>query len=168
MVAIIAAGVLSHMGKMDINISIFIAFIANAIGDNLLFYLSRYNKQLIEPYIKNHKRKLALAQILMKRYGDKIIFFQKFVYGIKTLIPLAIGLTRYPLVKFTILNIISALIWSIFLGYGSYKFGSFFEKGISVISDNPYLMPIFMFILLGGIWLYFEKFSKKKRKQKEN
>lgn len=161
MVAIIAAGVLSHMGKMDINISIAIAFIANALGDNLLFYLSRYNKMVIEPYIKNHKRKLALAQILMKRHGDKIIFFQKFVYGIKTLIPLAIGLTKYPLVKFTILNIVSALIWSILLGYGSYKFGAFFEKGISLITDNPFLMPIILLPLLGLLWLYFDKYTKK-------
>lgn len=162
MVAIIAAGVLSYAGKMDITISIMISFIANALGDNLLFYLSRYNKSVIDPYIKNHKRKLALAQVLMKRHGDKIIFFQKFVYGIKTLIPLAIGLTKYPLVKFTILNVISALMWAVLLGYGSYKFGSFFEKGASLISDKPWVMPLIVLPLLGIIWLYFTKATKRK------
>ncbi len=162
MVGIIAAGVLSYAGKMDITISITIAFIANALGDNLLFYLSRYNRPMINPYIKNHKRKLALAHVLMKRYGDKIIFFQKFIYGVKTLIPLAIGLTKYSLVKFTILNFISALIWSIFLGYGSYKFGDFFQNAISVIKDNPYSMPLIILPLLGGIWFYFTKATKKR------
>ncbi len=162
MVGIIAAGVLAHMGKMDLSISISIAFIANALGDNLLFYLSRYNRPMINPYIKNHKRKLALAHVLMKRYGDKIIFFQKFIYGIKTLIPLAIGLTRYSFVKFTILNVISALIWAIFLGYGGYKFGDFFQNLMDTISSKPWVMPMIILPLFLGMWFYFDKYGKKK------
>ena len=91
MVALIAAGVLSYSGQMDLSFSIAVAFTANAIGDTALFYLSRYNKAQMMPYLKKHRRKLALSHLLMKKYGDKIIFFQKFVYGIKTLIPIAIG-----------------------------------------------------------------------------
>jgi len=52
MVAIIAAGVLSYAGKMDLSISITVAAVSNAIGDTLLFYLSRYNKGAIMPYLK--------------------------------------------------------------------------------------------------------------------
>ena len=44
MVAIIAAGVLAHLGKMDITVSIVLAAVANAMGDTLLFYVSRYNR----------------------------------------------------------------------------------------------------------------------------
>lgn len=162
MVAIIAAGVLSYAGKMDIYVSIMVAFVANAIGDNLLFYISRYNKEIVAPYIKKHRRKVALSHLLMKKYGDKIIFFQKFVYGIKTLIPLAIGFTKYPLIKFTILNIISAFIWAVLLGCGSFKFGAFFESVAKYIGKNPWFMPIIGMALLCLIWLYFEKFTKKK------
>ena len=43
MVAIIAAGVLAHLGKMDITVSIVLAAVANAIVDKLPFYVSRYN-----------------------------------------------------------------------------------------------------------------------------
>ncbi len=164
MIPLIAAGVLSYMGKMDIYASITIAFIANAIGDNLLLYLSRYNKEMVYPYIKNHRRKLALSHVLMKKHGDKIIFFQKFVYGIKTLIPLAIGFTKYSYVKFTILNIISAFIWAILIGYGAFMFGDFFKTSLDTLSQKPWLMPIVLFSLLGLLWLYFEKFGSKKQK----
>ncbi len=162
MVAIIAAGVLSFMGKMDIKLSIMIAFIANTLGDSLLFYLSRYSKEEIYPYIKKHRRKIALCHLLMKQHGDKIVFIQKFIYGIKTLIPLAIGLTKYSFLKFNILNVISAFIWAILLGYGSYMFGDIFQRSIFIISEKPYLIPIVILPLLAGIWLYFEKYSKKR------
>jgi len=89
---LVAAGILSYAGKMDITISIIVAFTANFIGDLTLFYIARYNKSIVMPYIKKHRRKLALSSIMMKKYGDKIIFFQKFIYGVKTLVPIAIRL----------------------------------------------------------------------------
>ena len=91
MVAIIAAGVLSYAGKMDLSTSIVVAALANIIGSSFLFYMGRYNKSALMPYIKSHRRKLALSHILMKKYGDKIIFIQKFIYGLKTLVPMTIG-----------------------------------------------------------------------------
>jgi len=162
MVAIIAAGILSYAGKMDLSTSIAVAFVANAIGDSLLFYMSRYNKTQVMPYLKKHRRKLALSHILMKKYGDKIIFFQKFVYGIKTLIPMGIGMTKYSATKFNVLNVISALIWAIALGYGSFTAGETLTNFFTYFGDYPWLGPTIIATLLGGIWYYFKIATQKK------
>ncbi|OQX73823.1 MAG: hypothetical protein B6D59_04390, partial [Campylobacteraceae bacterium 4484_4] len=61
---LIAAGALSYLGKMDISISIGVAAAANYLGDMLLFYMARYNRQMIMPYMRNHRRKLALSHLL--------------------------------------------------------------------------------------------------------
>ncbi len=162
MVAIIAAGVLSYSGQMDLTLSIIIAAIANTLGDTLLFYMSRYNRPAMMPYIIKHRRKVALSHILMKRHGDKIIFFQKFVYGIKTLIPLTIGLTKYSFTKFNILNAISALIWSVSLGIASYVAGEPLMRFAGFIGDNPWTMPLIIATLFGLLWLYFQKATQKR------
>jgi len=162
MVAIIAAGILSYAGKMDLATSIAVAFVANAIGDSLLFYMSRYNKVQVMPYLKKHKRKLALSHLLMKKYGDKIIFFQKFVYGIKTLIPMGIGMTKYPAIKFNILNVISAFVWSIVLGYGSFTAGETLTNTSTYFSNHPWLAPVILFSILGLLWYYFKVATQKK------
>ena len=78
-IALVGAGVLSFMGKMDLSLSIMIAFFANALGDMMLLYMARYQKSMMMEGLKNHRRKLALAQVLMKKYGSWIILFQKFV-----------------------------------------------------------------------------------------
>lgn len=163
MVAIIAAGVLSYTGQMDLTLSIIVAAVANTLGDTLLFYMSRYNRAQIMPYINRHRRKVALSHLLMKKYGDKIIFFQKFVYGIKTLIPLTIGLTKYSFTKFNILNAISATIWAVGLGLASYIAGDTLMKVANFISNNPWSMPLVIAILFGLLWLYFQKATKKRR-----
>ncbi len=164
MVAILAAGILAYGGKMDLHTSIFIAFVANAIGDSLLFYMSRYNKEQMKPFLKNQKRKLALSQILMKRHGDKIIFLQKFVYGIKTLIPIGIGMTKYPVVKFNILNVISAFIWSVSLGYLGFSAGKTLTKFSVYFTDYPWIPPLIIASLLGAIWYYFKFATRKKNR----
>ncbi|MDX1808338.1 MAG: DedA family protein [Sulfurospirillaceae bacterium] len=162
MVALIAAGVLSYSGHMDLTTSILVAFIANTLGDSILFYMSRYNKSQMMPYLKKHRRKLALSHVLMKKYGDKIIFIQKFIYGIKTLIPIVIGFTKYSAFKFNVLNAISALLWSLIVGIASYKAGETLIKVSTYISSHPWIAPLILVVLVGVLWFYLKVATKKR------
>lgn len=161
-VALIGAGVLSFMGKMDLTLSITIAFLANALGDFMLFYMARYQKSMMMDGLRKHRRKLALAHIMMKKNGSWIILIQKFVYGIKTLIPIAIGLTKYEFKKFAILNIFSAAAWALIFGFGSYYSGSFLIKLAEIIGDKPWIAPIILVVFGGALWLYMTQATKKR------
>ncbi|MBN2781684.1 MAG: DedA family protein [Campylobacterales bacterium] len=161
-VAIVGAGVLSFMGKMDLSTSIFIAFVANALGDMMLLYMARYQKAMMMDGLRKHRRKLALSHLLMKKYGSWIILFQKFVYGIKTLIPIAIGLTKYDIKKFAILNVLSAAVWALVFGFGSYYSGEALMNLASLIGEKPWIAPVILAVFGGGLWLYMEKAPKKK------
>jgi membrane protein DedA with SNARE-associated domain len=66
-VALLGAGVLSFMGKMDISLSIAIAMTANFIGDSLMFYMSRYHKREMMEYFKQHRRKLAFSHSIEEK-----------------------------------------------------------------------------------------------------
>ena len=163
-VALVGAGVLSYMGKMDLATSMAVAFVANSIGDVMLFYMARYQKKTMMEGIKKHRRKLALSHIMMKKYGSWIILIQKFVYGIKTLIPIAIGLTKYDFKKFAILNVISAAIWSVAFGFGSYYFGNVLVKFAELIGDKPWIAPVILLVFGATLWLYLTQATKKKSK----
>ncbi len=162
-VGLIAAGVLSFAGKMDITLSIMIALVANFLGDMLLFYMTRYQKGDMMNYLKKHRRKLALSHILMKRHGDWVIFLQKYVYGIKTLIPLAIGLTKYDLKRFTLLNLAASTLWALVVGYGAYLSGNAFLQAYEVILQRPYIAPLILLCFAGILWLYLSQATKKRK-----
>lgn len=162
MIALIGAGVLSFMGKMDLSLSMAIAFAANFIGDTLLFYMSRYHKAEMMEYFRKHRRKLAFSHLLMKRHGSWLIVMKKFIYGLKTLIPLAIGLSKYDFLKFSSYNAIGALIWAIVVGGGSYLFGGALIEGYKMVSDKPYLAPLMLVVIGGSVWIYLSAATKKK------
>lgn len=163
-VALVGAGVLSYMGKMDLQTSLVVAFIANALGDVMLFYMARYQKSMMMDGLRKHRRKLALSHIMMKKYGSWIILIQKFVYGIKTLIPIAIGLTKYDFKKFAILNVASAAVWTLVVGLGSFYSGAPLMKVAEIIGDKPWIAPIILVVFGGALWFYLEKATKKKTK----
>ena len=161
-VALLGAGVLSFMGKMDLSLSIAIAFTANFIGDSLMFYMSRYHKKEMMEYFKKHSRKLAFSHLLLKKHGSWIIIVKKFIYGLKTLIPLAVGLTKYDFWKFSGYNAIGAAIWAVAVGGLSFLFGGVLIEGYKVVSDKPYLAPVMLVIVGGSVWFYLSQATKKK------
>jgi len=163
-VGLIAASVLSFMGKMDLTLSISIAFLGNALGDIMLFQLTRYQKSMMMEGLKKHRRKLALSHILMKKHGDWVIFIQKFIYGLKTVVPIAIALTKYDFKKFAILNLFAAALWALAFGLSSYYFGAVLSEFAMYISENKWLAPVILLGIGGLTWLYLERATKKRRK----
>jgi len=161
-IGLVAAGVLSYMGKMDLTTSITVAFLGNALGDVLLFWLTRYQKSMMMEGLKKHRRKLALSHVLMKKHGDWVIFIQKFIYGLKTIVPIAIALTKYDFKKFTVLNIFAAFIWAVSFGLASYFFGAPLKAFALYIAQNKWLAPVILATLGGLTWWYLSHFSKKR------
>jgi membrane protein DedA with SNARE-associated domain len=124
MVALIGAGILSAMGKMDISTSIAIATLFNFVGDSVLFYLAQTNKKEVMGYMKKHKRKIAYTNLLMRKYGWLAVFLQKYIYGVKTLVPIVMGLTKYEFKKFVSLNFFASIIWGLVVGLVSFYFST--------------------------------------------
>ena len=124
MVALIGAGILASMGKMDIGTSIFVATLFNFVGDSVLFYLAQTNKKEVMGYMQKHKRKIAYTNLLMRKYGWLAVFLQKYIYGVKTLVPIVMGLTKYDFRKFVLLNVFASIVWGLVVGLVSFYFSA--------------------------------------------
>lgn len=161
MVGIIAAGVLSYIGKMDIGICIAVATLGNFVGDSLIFYFTRYSKTQIMPYLRKQRRSLALSQILFKKYGILIILVKKYLYGIKTIIPIAIALTKFPFVKFSIINAITSLIWAASLGMLSFYMGEYIGDAYEYMKSKFWILLLGVLIILLVVYVYFKTKTKK-------
>lgn len=158
-----AAGVFSFMGHMDLTIALAVAAIANFMGDNFLFYLGRYQKKEIAPYFAKHKRKIALATLIMRKYGILAIFIQKFLYGVKTIVPISMALAKYDFKKFAFFNIFASIVFVLAIGLSSYYASESIIAFFSVIKEHPWIAPVVLFSIIGLIWFGMEKMTKKKK-----
>lgn len=164
-VGLITAGVMSALDKMDLCISIFVACAGNTLGSSLLAYLARYQKKDMMQYMQKHRRKIALSQLWLKKYSSWLIFFSKYLYGIKTLVPLAIGFSRFNLKKFLMFNLIACVIWAIIVGLCGYYASSGIIMLLEKIDAHSYLMPIVLLVLGMILYIIITQVSKKVKKR---
>lgn len=164
MVGILAAGIVSASGHLNLYACVLLAFASNLTGSTLLFILGRYYKKDLMPYFRKHRRKLALAQLKIKQHGNFLIIFQKFIYGLKTFVPIAAGFARYDFAKFSALNALATALWAVILGYLGFLAGTFIRQIADAISAYPFIFPLFLLSLVGGIWFYLSRFSRKPKK----
>jgi membrane protein DedA with SNARE-associated domain len=122
-VALIVASILAYGGDLNIVFVMLTAGVANFIGDQFLFTLARNNKDQAKQLMQKYKRKIAITHLMMRKYGSLVIFLQKYIYGIKTLIPLAMGLTKYNTKQFIFFNALATILWSLVFGLGAYMLG---------------------------------------------
>ncbi|MDD5717777.1 MAG: DedA family protein [Sulfuricurvum sp.] len=120
---LIMAGILSHTGDMSLGISVIVAALGGFVGDQIYFYIGRFNKSYIHNKLRAQRRKFAIAHLLLKKYGWPIIFVQRYMYGMRTVIPMAIGLTKYSSRQFAFINFISALFWAAMTIIPAYYYG---------------------------------------------
>lgn len=158
-----AAGVFSFMGHMDLTTALIIATISNYLGDMFLFYLGKYQKKQIQPYFAKHKRKIALATLIMRKYGVWAIFIQKFLYGIKTLVPLSMALSKYDFKKFGFYNVFASILFVMTIGLSAYFSSEAIIAVFAYIKVNPWIAPVILFSIIGAVWLAMENMTKKKK-----
>jgi len=153
--ALVVAGILSFSGELNIFVTILVAGAANLMGDQFLFTIARKNKSQAKQMMQKHRRKIAMAHLMMKKYGSWVIFLQKYIYGIKTLIPLAMGLTKYDYKKFFLFNIFATAIWAVLIGTASYMMG---DLVYTYIEEFKTYGLAFVAIILFGVFLLFRKY----------
>ncbi len=158
---LIFAGLAAHTGHLNVALAVFVAGLGGFVGDQIYFYIGRFNKSHIQKRFKNQRRKLALAHLLLQKYGWPIIFIQRYMYGMRTIIPISIGLTRYSALKFAIINLISAWVWAAITIILTYIFGEYILQLLSWFKERPYIFVAFIIIFVGGVFYYFKTQTKK-------
>jgi len=162
LVVVAAAGVLSYMGEMNLIVSLVIAIFFNYMGDMFLFYLGKYHKEDIKPYFEKHKRKIALSTLILRKYGILAIFIQKFLYGIKTLVPISMALSRYDFKKFGFYNLFASPFFVIVIMLSAFYAGETIKSLFESFKEYPYVPFLVLFSIIGGIWYAMEHFTKRR------
>jgi membrane protein DedA with SNARE-associated domain len=77
----------------------------------------------------------------------------RFVYGLRTVMPVAIGLSGYPPGRYLLLNGIGAAIWATALAAAAYHFGAVLEGMLGSIKKYELWVLGALLVLGVGLWL---------------
>lgn len=168
---LVMAGIMSHTGDMFLPLAIIVGALGGFVGDQIYFYIGRFNKSYIHDKLRSQRRKFAIAHLLLKKYGWPLIFVQRYMYGMRTVIPMAIGLTKYSGRQFAIINFVSAVFWASLTIVPAYYFGEELLKLLAWIKGHWYFAIPFALSIFGSIAFIFNRIEKnllEKRRERQN
>lgn len=133
---VLTASFLAYTGFLSLPAVMTIAFTATLVADQTLFYLGRFYGPTVLARYPSLKDKSQRVFNLLHRYNILFILGFRFIYGIRTVSPFVIGTGGITIKRFTILNLIAAIIWTVVSCLGGYSLGYFFYDSIHEIFHN--------------------------------
>jgi membrane protein DedA with SNARE-associated domain len=121
------AGLAANRGYMDFYTVVVVAMIAGFLGDQLYFFLGRYNgRRILARFPHAHERGQRFDKLLSRWHAPLIIGI-RFMYGFRIVGPILLGMGRVPAWKFVLYNFIGAAIWAPLIAGIGYFFGTILE-----------------------------------------
>ena len=124
---VIMAGFLAHRGYLELQWVILTAFVGTLAVDQLFYYVG-YLKGL--PFLERRPHwyaKYGRALALLHQHQTLIILSFRFLYGLRTITPFVIGLSRVSPIRFLFLNGAGAFLWASVMGLLGYSMGHVLE-----------------------------------------
>ncbi|MFF7707408.1 VTT domain-containing protein [Pseudomonas sp. NPDC007930] len=150
---LVLAGFLAFRGYMDINLVMLVAFLGSYAGDQLWYFLGRRHGRRLLARKPRWQSMGDRALEHIRKHPDLWVLSFRFVYGLRTVMPVAIGLSGYPPRRYLILNGIGAIVWAVVLAQAAYHFGSVLEGILGNVKKYE-LWVLGAFLLLGGLlWI---------------
>jgi len=119
------AGYAAHRGYLDYAAVVLVGAAGAILGDQFWFWLGRRKGRALLTRRPMLAGRIDRALALIERYPNAILGAQRFVWGLRTALPLAAGLSRVDARRFVALNVLSALLWAPLVAGAGYLSGAF-------------------------------------------
>jgi membrane-associated protein len=148
-------GALCGIGLMSFPIACTVLVVAAILGDQCNYSIGRYFGPKVFQWEDSrffNKKAFNQAHGFYERYGGVTIILARFMPFIRTFAPFVAGVAEMNRGKFTMFNVVGALIWVLGIGTAGYFFGNLplvrehLEKIIWGLILVPGLIAIF------GVW----------------
>jgi membrane protein DedA with SNARE-associated domain len=124
---LVLGGFAAHRGYLSLPAVIAAAFAGSLLGDQLFFFLGRFQGRRLLRRLPSWGPKIKRAHTFLETYPTLSILTFRFLYGLRTVIPFALGSSRVSALRFGILNVCGAGVWSVAIGLGGFYFGRALE-----------------------------------------
>jgi len=160
---LIIGGFAAHRGYLNLLMVILAAFVGTLAGDQLYFFIGRKKGKSFLDKKPTWKPNIEKVHDYLERYQTLLILGFRFLYGLRTVTPFVIGMSRVKTGNFIILNIIGALVWAVIFGTGGYLFGTVFEALLGNIRHIEIDLIIAITLIGVAVWIVY--FIRKKYKK---
>ncbi len=157
-----AAGTMAATGNMNLALLCFICLLGAISGNQLNFIIGKYFGPKIFEKERKYIRKdyFDKTHTFYEKHGGKALIIGRYIPFIRTFVPFVAGVSQMNSYRFTVFNIIGALLWIIpVVGIG-YLFGNIpiVKNNFSIIVLTILILSVLpMLIGVASAWFHSKK-----------
>jgi membrane protein DedA with SNARE-associated domain len=156
---LIIASFYSYHGNLVLGEVILLATAGCILGDNISFYIGR---RLGRPFITRYGRfflitphRLNQVEDFFQRHGDKTIFLQRWITGVRVIGALVAGTTTMPWGRFLLFNCLGAVTWVSAISVLAYLFAVNLPILVKILGRSS--LTLLGVVLLIALFVYVKK-----------
>ena len=166
-VLLLLVGYISGVGLNNVYIASLASIIGVLMGDNILFWLSRYKGSKLIDKLKRKVRKNEVMKYrnLMKQHIGKTIFILRFIVGLRFFGPFLAGSLKVRWKTFQLYNFLAVLIYVpiiVFLGFHFHKQLALLITEFEIIRHLIFLIFLAVLGYLISIFIHKKFLTKEK------
>jgi membrane protein DedA with SNARE-associated domain len=134
------AGLAANQGYLAVPALIVVGAAGGLLGDQILFAIGRrFGARVLGPFPRIARR-AGRATRLIERYPRFSVIAVRFIYGLRIIGPIAIGMSRIGRFQFAALNAFGAAIWSACWVGAGYVAGSAVEASVGNLKHVEHIV----------------------------
>ena len=169
---LILGGIAAAAEMLNLKVIILLSILGALIHDSFFFYLGRFSGPKLLKRKPNWQPKVERVSILLEKYDIWLIMAFRFAYGLRAVIPFALGVSKISNIKFFIFDVLGAVVWVVLFVLGGYYFGNMLEAILAKLSLLSFVKEhwiISLIVLMGSAFgitfLLIHLFKKRKIKK---
>lgn len=138
---LLIGGMLAHQGTLHTVSVIAVAFAGTVFMDQLCFWIGRRHRASRLVVKARANRAFARALRFIERWPTGYILAFRFLYGLRVVSPVALGVSQVPASRFIPLNLVAAAIWAPLFVMLGYAFGGVVQSVLGrIVSVERYIL----------------------------
>lgn len=141
------------------------AFTGSFLSDQVMFSLGKYKGESILGHFPRMAQNMTKAAQLFKKYDTALILGFRFIYGVRNITPIMLGISGVSHKKFFCLNAIGAAVWAVTFTYGGLYAGKAFMHLMDTVGHGILYTLLAILTVAAGIWFIRARHSVKKARE---
>ena len=146
---LLLGGFAAHRGYLDLGGVIAAAFAGSLVGDWLYFETGRRKGMAFLEERPAWRSRVERVLRMVHTHQILLILGFRFLYGIRTVAPFALGASGVAPLRFAVLNVPSAALWAIAFGTLGYALGDTLQAVMGDLAHYEHL--VFLAIVAAGL-----------------
>jgi len=160
---LIIGGFLASGGHLELASVMLSGFLGGLAGDQFFFYVGRARGRRLIERRESWRPRLQRIEGILERHGTLLMLGYRFMYGVRLVTPLVLGAFGVARLRFLVLNLINAAVWSALIASLGYAFGQVVAQMFEQVRRYELIIVILLALVGLGAWLLYRVRERRRR-----